>query len=77
MAYQNQNLDATMKKVSGLRHAWSKINEYFKSLLETQINLSLLPNKESLHTTMFLNHLATSILSNDANELSGRMKVEK
>ena len=46
-------------------------------LIETQINLSLLPNKESLHTTMFLNHLATSILSNDANELSGRMKVEK
>ena len=45
-------------KVSELIHVWSKLNADFTSLVETQINPSLLPNKDSLHATMFLNQRA-------------------
>ena len=40
-------------KVSILRHVWSKLNVDFMSLVETQISPLLLPNKDSLHTSMF------------------------
>ena len=44
----------------------------FIPLVETQINQSLIPNKDSLHVAIFLNHPAASMLSNNANELVGR-----
>ena len=51
---------------------WSKLEVDFISLVETQINPLLLSFKESLHTAMFRNQPATSILSNNTNELIGR-----
>ena len=59
-------------KVNVIRHAWSKLNAYFISLLETQINPSLITNKDSLHATMFKKQPATLILRNNENELIGR-----
>ena len=59
-------------KVNRLRHLWSNINVNFTSLVETQINPSLRTKKDSLHATMFENQLATSILSNNKNKLTGR-----
>ena len=59
-------------KISSLRHVWSKLNADVIALVETQINTSLLPNKESIHTTMFRNNPATSILSNNTNEIIGK-----
>ena len=44
------------------------------SLVETQINLSLLPSKDSLYTALFRHQPATYILSNNTNELIGRRK---
>ena len=60
------------EKVSHLRQIWSKLNVDFTPLVKTQINPSLIPNKESSHATVFQNYADTSILSNNTNELIGR-----
>ena len=44
------------------------------SLVEAQIDPSLIPKKDSLYTEMFQNYAAISILSNDAKKLIGRRK---
>ena len=60
-------------KVNRLRDLWSKLNADFSSLVENQINPSLLTNKDSLHATMLKkNHSVTSILGNNKNELIGK-----
>ena len=61
-------------KVSCLRHVWSKFNVDFMLLVETQINPSLLHNKDSLHASIFQNYEATSMFSSNTNELISRRK---
>ena len=78
LCFENFNRLPTSKhgcnsdNVSSLRHVWSKLNVDFKSTIETQIDLLLLPNKDSLHAAMFQNHAAKSMLLNNANKLIGR-----
>ena len=61
-----------LDKVKKVWHSLSKLVVDFISLAETQINLSLLPIKDSLHTALFQHQPATSMLSNNSNELIGR-----
>ena len=56
-------------KVKKLRHLWSKLDTDVVSLVETQINPSLLRNKDSLHRALFRHQPASSIHTNDSNEL--------
>ena len=60
--------------VISLKHIWLKTNAYVTSLVETQINPSLLPIKDSLQVAIFQHHEAKSTLSNTANKLIGRRK---
>ena len=56
------------------RHLWTKFNACLILLVETQIKPALTSNKDSLHTTMFKNKPATTILSNNKNELAGKIQ---
>ena len=78
MWFENTNGLPTSKsgyyfnKVNKLRNLWSKLNKDFSSLVETQINPSLLFNKDIRHATMFKNQSDTSALSKNKNELIGK-----
>ena len=51
---------------------WSELETDVVSLSETQINPSLLAHKDSLHYDMFRHQPASSIHSNNSNELIGK-----
>ena len=59
-------------KVKKLRHLWSKLEIDVVSLVETQINPSLLTHKDSLHYALFRHQPASSIHNNNSNELIGK-----
>ena len=59
-------------KVSSLKNIWSKLNTDFESPVENYVNPSLFPNKDSLRAAIFQNHAASSMLSNNVDELIGK-----
>ena len=61
-------------KIISLKHVWPKLNVDLITLVETHVNPSLIPSKDYIHSTIFRNYPATSILSNNVNEVIGRRK---
>ena len=62
----------SLDKVIQLRHIWSKLNADLMSLVETHINKKLFLYTDPIHKIMLRNQLATSMLSDNENELIGR-----
>ena len=70
--FPNKSFDYNSCKVKKLRHLWSKLETDVVSLVETQINPSLLHQKDSLHHALFRHKPASSIHNNNSNELIGK-----
>ena len=57
-----------------LRHLWSNLNACCMTLVETNLNPSLLTNKDSLYMTVVKNKPDASMISNDKKKLMGKIQ---
>ena len=73
-SFTTSNTRCHSDKVKRMKHISSRLNAVLISLAETQINPSLVTNKNSLNNSLFTNQHVMSILSNNKNELIGRLQ---